>query len=167
MRKSAGQPVSSVEGKAERTPHFVCDISFSREVPECRVGTENLQRFHNGVTTCAAKGATLELERHLITIMKTRITVVLLSLTFVCLCYARHIAWKPNEKPSISLVNAHKKAMEALEARHVDYYCLSATVARTFSGCDWEMHFAATDGKEVWVSVGLDSVRVSEQGFQY
>ena len=70
--------------------------------------------------------------------MKARITVVLLSLTLVCLCFARNSAWKANEKPPISLVVAHKKALEALESRHVEYHCLSATVAKTFSGSEWQ-----------------------------
>ena len=109
----------------------------------------------------------MKCERQTDHLMKTRITVVLLSLTLICLCYARNIAWKTNEKPPISLAQAHKKALEALEPRGVEFHCISATVAKTFSGCDWEMHFGATDGKDVWVSVGMDSVRVSEQEFEY
>ncbi|MEI9865429.1 MAG: hypothetical protein WDN00_12920 [Limisphaerales bacterium] len=99
--------------------------------------------------------------------MKTRITIAILSLTFICLCYAKNAGWHTNEKPKISLTEAHTKAVDALTSRHVDYYCLSATVARTFSGCDWELHFAATNNAEVWVSVGTDKVRVSDHGFDY
>ena len=99
--------------------------------------------------------------------MKTRITIALLSLTIVCLCYGANIAWNKNEKPKISLVEAHKRALQALESRHIDYYCIAATVAQTFSECDWELHFAAINNIEIWVSVGTDNVRVSEKGFLY
>ncbi|MDB6026516.1 MAG: hypothetical protein JWM68_2739 [Verrucomicrobiales bacterium] len=99
--------------------------------------------------------------------MKKTITIALFSLAVVCLCYAKNAGWDKNQKPKISLADAHTKALEALQSRHVDYYCLAATVARTFSECDWELHFAATNNAEVWVSVGSDKVRVSEHGFRY
>ncbi len=99
--------------------------------------------------------------------MKTRITIGLLSLAVVCLCYAKNAGWHNNEKPKITLIEAHTKALEALKSRNIDYYCLAATVARTFSECDWEMHFASTNNAEVWVSVGTDQVRVSDHGFNY
>src|SRR5690348_4001186 len=99
--------------------------------------------------------------------MEKRLTIGLLLLMTVCLCFAKNAGWHKNEKPRISLAEAHTKALEALKSRHVDYYCLAATVARTFSECDWELHFAATNNAEVWVSVGTDKVRVSEKGFSY
>jgi hypothetical protein len=99
--------------------------------------------------------------------MKTRITIGLLSLAVVYLCYAKNAGWHKKEKPKISLTEAHTKALETLKPRHVDYYCLAATVARTFSECDWELHFATTNNTEVWVSVGTDKVRVSDHGFNY
>jgi len=99
--------------------------------------------------------------------MKTSITIALLSLTVISLCLARNASWPPHEQPKISLTEAHARALAALEPRHVAYYCLSATVAQTFSQCDWELHFAATNRPEVWVSVGTDQVRVSDQGFEY
>lgn len=99
--------------------------------------------------------------------MKTRTIITLLSLTLACWCYAKNSGWHKNEKPKISLAEAHTQALAALKPRNVDYYCLSATVARTFSACDWELRFAATNGTEIWVSVGTDKVRVSEQGFEH
>lgn len=99
--------------------------------------------------------------------MQKRIAIALLSLMVVCLCHAKNAGWHTNQKPQISLTVAHTKALEALKSRQVDYYCLAATVARTFSECDWELHFAATNNMEVWVSVGTDKVRVSDHGFNY
>jgi hypothetical protein len=83
------------------------------------------------------------------------------------LCYAKNAGWDKNVKPKISLTDAHAKALAALKSNYPDYYCLSATVARTYSECDWELSFAAPGNRLVWVSVGTDSVRVSEQGFSY
>jgi hypothetical protein len=99
--------------------------------------------------------------------MRTRLTIALLSATFVYLCYSKYNGWHNNEKPKISLPEAHTKAVEAIKSHQVDYYCIAATVARTFSACDWELHFAATNNTEIWVSVGTDKVRVSEHGFDY
>lgn len=99
--------------------------------------------------------------------MKTRITIALLLLMAAGIGYARYIRWHENIKPPISLAEALAKAADALKPRHVDYYCLSATVAQSFSQCDWELHFAATNQTEIWVSVGTDKVRVSELGFDY
>lgn len=99
--------------------------------------------------------------------MKTPLAIIFLSLAALCLCYAKNAGWDNNVKPKISLVDAHEKALEALKSKYPDYYCLSASVARTFSECDWEMRFAAPGNRFVWVSVGTDRVRVSEQGFSY
>jgi hypothetical protein len=99
--------------------------------------------------------------------MKARIIIGLLSLTVAVMCYAKNAGWNKNEKPKVSLMEAHSKALEALKPRKIDYYCLSATVARTFSECDWELLFAAAGKPEIWVSVGTDEVRVSEHGFSY
>lgn len=91
----------------------------------------------------------------------------MLSLMAVCICYAKYSRWYEYAKPPISLAEALTKASDALKPRHVDYFCISATVARTFSECDWELYFAATNKTEIWVSVGTDKVRVSEHGFNY
>lgn len=98
--------------------------------------------------------------------MKTCITITVL-LAITCFCYSRNIAWSSREKPKISLTDAQARALEALKSRHVDYYCIGASLAQTFSDCDWELHFGATNHPEVWVSVGTDNVRVSDQGFNY
>jgi hypothetical protein len=100
-------------------------------------------------------------------VMKKISAAAFLTLMVVGLCYAKNAGWHKNQKPKISLVEAHKKSLEALKSRQIDYYCLAAKVARTFSECDWELHFAATNNTEVWVSVGTDEVRVSDHGFHY
>lgn len=99
--------------------------------------------------------------------MKTRIVIPLLFLSAVGACYAKYVFWNVYDKPDISLTEAHTKALEALKSRNVDFYCLSAVVARTFSKCDWELHFGSTNNTSVWVSVGTDRVRVSESMFAH
>jgi hypothetical protein len=99
--------------------------------------------------------------------MKTRITIALLLLTVFGWCYAKRAGWNNNVKPKISLMQAHQKALDALKSRNLDYYCVNATLASTFSECDWELRFAATNNTQIWVSVGTDRVRVSEHGFEY
>jgi hypothetical protein len=94
-------------------------------------------------------------------------TVALLSMTVIFLCYAKNAGWPTHVKPLISLTEAQTKALEALKSRNGDYYCLAATVSRTFSKCDWELHFGSTNNTSVWVSVGTEGVRVSDSMFSY
>lgn len=99
--------------------------------------------------------------------MKILVTITVFALTATFLCSGKYAGWNKSEKPRLSLIEAHTKALEALKPRNIDFYCLSASVARTFSECDWELHFAAANNVEMWVSVGTDKVRVSEHGFEY
>ena len=81
---------------------------------------------------------------------------------------AKNAGWHAKEKPSVSLVEAHQIALAALKDRHIDYYCLGASVARTFSSCDWELHFSSAGGAETWVSVDDHrEARISDHGFEY
>jgi hypothetical protein len=91
---------------------------------------------------------------------------VLISL--IGFAQAKNAGWEKTQKPSPSLIEAHQIALDALKDQGIDFFCLSATVARTFSECDWELHFSSSKGKEKWVSVSHDrKARVSEHGFPY
>jgi hypothetical protein len=93
-------------------------------------------------------------------------TVVLALLGGVS--YARYIQWKPEEKPPVSLPLAAALADAEIEKQEGKYYCLGASLAKTFTGGDWELRYSSTSGKQLWVSVGSDrSVRVSAMGFEY
>lgn len=83
--------------------------------------------------------------------------------------YARRIAWKPNEKPPVSLAEAAKLAdVEAAKQEDAELFCISVSLAKTFSGGDWEFRYSSAKGKHFWVSVGSDkSVRTSDAGFEY
>ena len=55
-----------------------------------------------------------------------------------------------------------------LEKEKIEYHCISANLAKTFSEGDWEFHFCSKDGKHLWLSVGSDrKVQKSEYGFEY
>lgn len=97
-----------------------------------------------------------------------------LILSVVCMAllsgavYARRIAWKPTEKPPVSLADAIKLAEAQLQKEKVQYFCIGASLAKTFSEGDWELNFSSKDGKQMTVSVGSDmKVRQSEQRFDY
>ena len=48
------------------------------------------------------------------------------------------------------------------------YYFVAASLAKTFTGGDWELHFCRKQGKDMWISVGADkSIRKSDHGFEY
>ena len=100
---------------------------------------------------------------------KILLILILTGLVGISLCYAKRNAWKNTEKPPVSLVEAIKIAKAAIPMREdIDYYCIGASLAKTFSEADWALHFSSKHGKEIWVSVGSDKTpRVSEDGFKY
>jgi len=96
------------------------------------------------------------------------ILVFLVAASLIVCAHAKNAGWNKAERPSPSLIEAHQIALDAIKTRGIEYFCLSATVARTFSECDWELHFSSKEGKEIWVSVGHErKAKVSEQGFNY
>jgi len=102
--------------------------------------------------------------------MKKILLILILSgLVGVSLCYAKRNAWKNTEIPPVRLEEAIKIAKGAIPMReHIDYYCINASLAKTFSEADWELHFSSEQGKEIWVSVSSDKqARISEDGFKY
>lgn len=96
------------------------------------------------------------------------VTTLLILLIAGAVAQGRHIAWKAEEKPPVSLKDALELAEKELERMPSEYYCVAASLAKTFSQGDWELHFASTAGDSVWVSVGSDSsVRTSKTGFEH
>lgn len=97
--------------------------------------------------------------------------VVLATGLLLCLggvTFARYIQWKPSEVPPVSLHDALLLAEKEVEDEKVKYHCIGASLAKTFSGGDWELRFHSPDGRPLWVSVGSDKrVRVSAEGFDY
>ena len=92
----------------------------------------------------------------------------LLILTLSSVAAARYILWKPHEKPPVSLQEAVALGDAEAGKREEKYHCIRATLAKTFSGGDWELQYASPEGKILWVSVGADkSLRVSVEGFEY
>jgi hypothetical protein len=82
--------------------------------------------------------------------------------------YARRIAWVAKEKPPLSLADAIKLAETRLQEEKIQYFCIGASLAKTFSGGDWELNFSSKQGKQMTVSVGSDrNVRASEYRFDY
>jgi hypothetical protein len=101
--------------------------------------------------------------------MSRRIAVVgLLIVLLGGVASARHIMWKPQEKPPVALKEALELAEGELAKREGEFHCLSAKLAKTFTGGDWELTYSTPDGKPLWISVGSDkSVRASTEGFSY
>jgi hypothetical protein len=93
---------------------------------------------------------------------------ICLMLLFFGIVYAKNSGWKPTEKPPVSLAEAIKLAEAELQNEKVQYFCIGASLARTFSAGDWEFRFSSKEGKEMFVSVGSDKkVQKSESGFEY
>ena len=103
--------------------------------------------------------------------MFRRITVVsvgVLILLVSGVACARNIKWKPQEKPPVLLKEALELADGELAKREGKFHCIGASLAKTFSGGDWELRFSTPEGKSLWISVGSDkSVRASTEGFEY
>jgi hypothetical protein len=103
--------------------------------------------------------------------MSRRIAVVglgLVVLLLVGVASAKRVAWRPQDKPPVSLSEALALADEELAKHEGKYHCLGASLAQTFSRGDWELIYCTPDGKTLWISVGSDkSVRTSDKGFSY
>ena len=100
--------------------------------------------------------------------MKRTLLLIAFSLLLGGVVYARRIAWVDTEQPPVSLTEALKLAETRLQDEKVHYFCLGASLARTFSQGDWELSFSSKEGKHLTVSVGSDrQVRTSELGFEY
>jgi len=101
---------------------------------------------------------------HRITIAGVGVLILLVS----GVAYARHIQWKPQEKPPVLLKEALELAEGELAKREGKFHCIGASLAKTFSGGDWELKYSTPEGKSLWISVGSDkSVRSSTEGFNY
>ena len=100
-----------------------------------------------------------------------RRAVVLSGVLLLCFggaAFARYIKWKPEEKPPVSLSEALLLADAQILKREEKYHCVGATLAKTFTGGDWELQYGSPEGKSLWASVGSDkSVRLSATGFEY
>lgn len=82
--------------------------------------------------------------------------------------YAMHVMWTKTSRPPTSIKMAVTLAEAELKKEPTEYFCIGASLARTFSQGDWELHFSSKDGQEMWVSVGSDrKVRKSKTGFSY
>ncbi len=101
--------------------------------------------------------------------MKRRIVAILTVCVLISgIAYAKRTMWRQTEKPPVSLHLAITLAEAELENEEADYFCIGASLARTFSEGDWELHFSSKDGKEMWVSVGSDrKIKKSKDGFEY
>ena len=101
--------------------------------------------------------------------MTRRAVIIIAVCAMVCsVAYARRIAWKANKKPPVSLHLAITLAEAELDKDEVEYFCIGASIAQTFSEGDWALQFSSADGKSMSVSVGSDKkVRKSEHGFIY
>jgi hypothetical protein len=102
------------------------------------------------------------------TTMKRVILLVACSMLLCSAAYARRIAWIPTERPPVSLAEAITLAETQLKKEKVQYFCIGASLAKTFSEGDWQFSFSSREGKRMTVSVGSDKkVWTSEHGFDY
>ncbi len=101
--------------------------------------------------------------------MKKTIPVVAVLALLICgVVYAKNAGWKNTDKPAVSLRLALALADTELEKEDAQYFCIGASLARTFTEGDWELRYSSKEGKEMWVSVGSDkSIRKSKEAFGY
>jgi hypothetical protein len=101
--------------------------------------------------------------------MKKTCLVIALLLSILCTtAYARRIMWRIDEEPPVSLHEAVLLAETELASEKTPYFCIGASLAKTFSEGDWELRFSSKKGEEIYVSVGSDrKVRKSKGMFEY
>lgn len=99
---------------------------------------------------------------------KTSFIILAAGLLSCAFTYARHAEWDKSAKPPVSLQQALEIAETELKNDGIEYFCIGASLANTFSGGDWELHFSSKEGKEMWISVGSDrKPRKSATAFQH
>ena len=97
-----------------------------------------------------------------------RILTLVVLLALGVAVFGRRIAWRPTEKPSVTIIAAVETATKELNKDGGDFYCLGGRIAKTFSDCDWELQFCNTAGERRVVSVGSDhKLNISNHGFEY
>jgi len=81
---------------------------------------------------------------------------------------ARRIAWRPDEKPPVSLSAAAALADAKAAEQDKELFCIGVSLAKTYSEGDWEFRYSSAAGKHFWISVASDkTIRVSDRGFEY
>ena len=96
------------------------------------------------------------------------ITILAICVLISGIAFARRVSWHKTQKPPVSLRLALALAEAELKSDKVEYFCIGASLARTFTEGDWELRFSSKEGKTMWISVGSDKkVRKSEDGFEY
>ncbi len=99
---------------------------------------------------------------------KRIVTILAVGAIFSGIAYARRMTWNSNSRPPVSLRLALALGEAELINEETEYFCIGASIARTFSEGDWLLHFSSEDGKTMWISVASDkSLRKSEHGFEY
>lgn len=89
---------------------------------------------------------------------------VFLAAILVSNAFARYIAWRATDTLPVSLQSALEIAKDNLKDE--SYYCIGASLAKTFRKGDWELHYCTKDGKHLWVSVASDkTVKTSPEGY--
>jgi len=101
--------------------------------------------------------------------MTKRISLILAICLLVSgVAYGRRIAWKNTDKPPVSLRLALTLASEFIEDEEEDYFCVGASIAKTFSNGDWLFQFSTKNGKLLQVNVGSDKkIKKFAHGFEY
>lgn len=100
---------------------------------------------------------------------KRNIVLVAVILALFCgVAYARRIAWKTTEVPPVSLGTTLALAEENLSSEPTRYFCIGASLAKTFSDADWALHFSSKEGKELWVNVDeKKNIKKNTEPFEY
>ena len=80
---------------------------------------------------------------------------------------ASYVIWKKTDPPPVSLSAALALAEENMAAEDVQYFCIGASLAKTFSDGDWAITFSSKEGKVMTVNVASDKKITKGAEFRY
>ena len=84
-----------------------------------------------------------------------RISLFVVALGFVSICFARIERWPVTQKPSLTLARAEAIGDKTIGEKYKDYFCISARFAQLGeTDQEWELSYTNTRGE--WKYVVID-----------
>jgi hypothetical protein len=83
-----------------------------------------------------------------------RFSILLVTLTFTAICYARLESWPVTQKPVIALTQAEVIGGKAIGEKYKGYFCIGARFAMLGDADqEWELAYTNPKGERKWVVI--------------
>ena len=97
--------------------------------------------------------------------MKTRrISLLIITLAFAGICFARTERWPVRQKPAIPLAQAEAIGDKTIEQKYKDFFCIGARFAMLGdTDQEWELSYTNAKGERKWIVIdGKGNAKLQE-----